>query len=160
MQDMEKPITAISASEGNSVSEEPDSTMDVEVTTEEDVSDPKEEMKVSWVAMSKASRQSKPAKDTSRFIGYDENKTNRVKILLYTAGSQVHRGRGFERIFGMYWDAIGLRLSRPLNNNTSKRCDQAMSVFLKSKKLRKIHNKFVMSKFLFHLFHMQCIKFV
>ena len=152
MQDMEAPIAAISASEGNSVSEEPDSTIDVE--------DPKEEMKVFWVAMSKASRQSKPAKDTSRFIGYDESKTNRVKMLLYTAGSQVHRGRGFERIFGMYWDAIGLRLSRPLNNNTSKRCDQAMSVFLKSKKLRKIHNKFVMSKFLFHLFHMLCMTFV
>jgi hypothetical protein len=152
MLDMETPIAAISTSEGNSVSEEPGSTIDVE--------DPKEEMKVFWVAMSNASWQSKPAKETSRFIGYDESKTNRAKMLLYTAGSQVHRGRGFERIFGMYWDAIGLRLSRPLNNNTSKRCDQAMSIFLKSKKLRKIHNKFVMSKFSFHLFHVLCITFV
>merc|ERR1712021_72376 len=95
--------------------------------------------------MSKHSRQSKPVKDTPRFNGYDENKMNRVKILLYTSGSKIHRGRGFERIFGMYWDAICLRLSRPLNINTSKRCDEAISGFLKSRRLRKIHNKFVMS---------------
>lgn len=129
---------AVSASGVNEVSEESDSAM---AEPEE------EELKISWVSMSKAPRQSKPVKERSNFIGYDENKANRVKMLLYTAGSKIHRGRGFERIFGMYWDAICLRLSRPLNENASKRCDEAISAFLKSRKLRRIHNKFVMGKF-------------
>ena len=116
-----------------------------------DVSVP-EETKVSWIALAKAPRQAKLVKDKSRFIGYEESKMNRVKLLLYTTGSKIHRGRGFERIFGMYWDAICLRLSRPLNGNAYKRCDQAISAFLKSRKLRKIHNKFVMSKFFISLY--------
>jgi hypothetical protein len=151
--DIVMPLAAISGSGANAVSEEGDTPMDLEATTEEveeledSASMPKEEMKVSWVAMSEASRKSNLLKDASIFIGYDENKTNRAKMLLYTSGSKVHRGRGFERIFGMYWDAICLRLSRPLNGNISKRCDEAISTFLKTRKLRKIHNKFVMSKF-------------
>jgi len=130
---------------------EPDSMMAIEVATEvtlepEDVvPSNKEEMKVTWVAVSKAPRQSKHVKHTSAFTGYDESKTNRVKMLLYTTGCKVHRGRGFERIFAMYWDAVCLHLSRPLNGNASKRCEEAISAFLKSRKLRKIHNKFVMS---------------
>jgi len=104
-----------------------------------------ETIKVSWIPLSKASRQSRLVKKSSSLIGFDEDKINRVKMLLYTTGSQIHRGRGFERIFGMYWDTICLRLSSPLNINTSKRCDHAISEFLKSRKLRKIHNKFIMS---------------
>ncbi len=144
---------ATNAGEVKVTPERPDSTMDVEIPTEtlseleNDIPSPKVEMKVSWLPLSKAPRQTQSIKDNNQFIGYDESKTNRVKMLLYTTGSKIHRGKGFERIFGMYWDAVCLRLSRPLNGNASKRCDQAISAFLQSKKLRKIHNKFVMSKY-------------
>ncbi|KAL3913395.1 MAG: hypothetical protein SGARI_000680 [Bacillariaceae sp.] len=43
--------------------------------------------------------------------GMDENKINRVKMLLFSLGSQVHRGKGFERLFADYWAAVCLRLS-------------------------------------------------
>ncbi len=128
-----------------------DSMMAVDVATEvsldpeDEPPSPKEELKVSWVAVSKAPRQAKFVKKSCNFNGFDESKTNRVKMILYTTGSKVHRGRGFERIFSMYWDAVCLRLSRPLNGNAAKHCDEAISTFLKSKKLQKIHNKFVMS---------------
>jgi len=130
---------------------EPDSMMVVDVATEvslepeDEPPSPKEELKVSWVALSKAPRQAKSVKKSFDFNGFDESKTNRVKMILYTTGSKVHRGRGFERIFSMYWDAVCLSLSRPLSGNAAKRCDEAISAFLKSKKIRKIHNKFVMS---------------
>jgi len=154
------PMTITSAS-AESTSKEPDSVemdgaTEVTIQSEDDVSTSQEETKVVWVAMSKASRKSKSVKEKRNFIGYDQNKLDRVKMLLYTTGSQIHRGRGFERIFGMYWDAIRLRLSGPLNRSTSERCDEAISAFLKSRKLRRIHNKFVMSKFCFlYYFNLQ-----
>jgi len=103
-----------------------------------------EEMKVSWVVLSKAKRKLTRTEDSSSFNGHDKNKINRVKILLYSAGSQIHRGRGFERIFSIYWDAVCLRLSGPQSIYISRQCDQAIAAFLQSKRLRKIHNKFIM----------------
>lgn len=78
--------------------------------------------------------------------GLNENKLNRVKIVLYTLGSNAHRGKGFERIFADYWDAVCLRLSKRLSSHTSDQCDQAITAFLVSKKLRKTHNQFIMGK--------------
>eukprot|EP00934_Nitzschia_sp_Nitz4_P006435 Nitzschia sp. Nitz4//scaffold30_size153850//87771//93167//NITZ4_002784-RA/size153850-processed-gene-0.15-mRNA-1//1//CDS//3329547282//6425//frame0 len=70
---------------------------------------------------------------------------NRVKSLLYAVGSRVHRGRSFERKFAEYWDALSLRLSDSLSRHTSERCDKAIHTFLKTRKLRKIHNQFILS---------------
>jgi len=76
---------------------------------------------------------------------YDLNKLNRIKSLLYSTGSRVHRGRGFERLFAQYWDAVSLRLSGRLSSQKSERCDYALHAFLKSPRLRKLHNRFVTS---------------
>jgi hypothetical protein len=77
---------------------------------------------------------------------FDSMKLNRVKTLLYSAGSRVHRGRGSERIFAEYWDAIMLRLSDRLSSHTSESCDRALNAFLRSARLRKLHNNFIKSK--------------
>lgn len=104
-----------------------------------------EESKVKLVVMSKL----KPtpnaipnSSDINPFGG--ESKMNRIKVLLYTAGSQIHRGRGFERIFSMYWDALCRRLSGPQSISVSTQCDRVIAAYLKTKRLRKIHNKLVM----------------
>ena len=106
-----------------------------------------EESKVKLVVMSKL----KPtpnaipnSSDINPFGG--ESKMNRIKVLLYTAGSQIHRGRGFERIFSMYWDALCRRLSGPQSISVSTQCDRVIAAYLKTKRLRKIHNKLVMGK--------------
>jgi hypothetical protein len=85
----------------------------------------------------------------SLLCGYDRKRLNRVKTLLYFTGSRVHHGRGFERIFAEYWDAVTLRLSDRLSSHTSERCERALKVFLKSARLKKLHNRFIMSKFIF-----------
>jgi hypothetical protein len=85
----------------------------------------------------------------SLLCGYDRKRLNRVKTLLYFTGSRVHHGRGFERIFAEYWDAVTLRLSDRLSSHTSERCERAVKVFLKSARLKKLHNRFIMSKFIF-----------
>lgn len=73
------------------------------------------------------------------------DKLDRIKVLLYAAGGKVHRGRGFERIFSGYWDAMSLRLSDRLSSHTSKQCDKAIMTFLKTRQLRKLHNRLVLS---------------
>ena len=77
---------------------------------------------------------------------YEYNQLNRVKTLLYSTGSRVHRGRGFERIFAEYWDAIMLRLSDRLSSHTSECCEKPIRAFLRSSRLRKLHNRFIRSK--------------
>jgi hypothetical protein len=86
--------------------------------------------------------------EASAFYGYDRNKLNRVKAILYSTGSRVHRGRGFERIFAQYWDAVMLRLSDRLSTHASRQSEVAVKAFLKSPNLRKIHNKFIISEFI------------
>lgn len=77
--------------------------------------------------------------------GSDTDKMKRVKAALYAAGSKAHRGAGFERIFAEYWDAMALRLSDRLSSHTSDRCQKAIDNFLTTSKLRKLHNRFVIS---------------
>jgi hypothetical protein len=84
------------------------------------------------------------SKDSIQPFGFDAAKLHRVKILLFSEGSHVHRTDAFERIFSRYWDAICLRLSDRLSSHVSASCDQAIATFLVSKKLRKIHNQLIM----------------
>jgi hypothetical protein len=86
------------------------------------------------------------ASEASAVYGYDRNKLNRVKAILYSTGSRVHRGHGFERIFAQYWDAVMLRLSDRLSTHASRQSEVAVKAFLKSRNLRKIHNKFIISE--------------
>jgi hypothetical protein len=80
------------------------------------------------------------------FDKYDEHKIDRAKSMLYSAGSAVHRGRGFERKFAEYWEAMTLRISDTLSNHTTERCRIAFKAFLKTKKLRRLHNKYVLGE--------------
>jgi hypothetical protein len=80
------------------------------------------------------------------FDKYDEHKIDRAKSMLYSAGSAVHRGRGFERKFAEYWEAMTLRISDTLSNHTTERCRVAFKAFLKTKKLRRLHNKYVLGE--------------
>jgi hypothetical protein len=97
-------------------------------------------------------------RQVSTIYGLNENKVDRVKMVLYSVGSEVHRGRGFERLFADYWDAVCLRLSGRLSSHTSDLCDIAIESFLISKKLRKIHNQFIMGKLLSLMAILSCKK--
>jgi hypothetical protein len=81
------------------------------------------------------------------FEGLDREKLDRIKAVLYSEGNRVHRGHGFERLFADYWDALSLRLSDRLSSYTSERCRVAVKTFLKTRKLRRLHNKFVIGKY-------------
>ncbi|KAL3940680.1 MAG: hypothetical protein SGBAC_004824 [Bacillariaceae sp.] len=109
---------------------------------EEDRPEPRFETKV--LPFTSSSLLSSPSKEQNplELLG---NKVNRVKTMLYTIGSRVHRGRGFERIFAKYWDALTMRLSDRLSSHASRQCDAAIKTFLKSPKLRRIHNKLVVT---------------
>ena len=105
------------------------------------------ESKVKLVVMSKSKPTPNAIPNSSNINPFGgESKMNRIKVLLYTAGSQIHRGRGFERIFSMYWDALCRRLSGPQSISVSTQCDRVIAAYLKTKRLRKIHNKLVMGK--------------
>ena len=112
--------------------------------SEEPVPSPVRSQKVYWKKLSQVARKTSTSIQPTRFHGLDENKINRVKMVLYSAGSQVHRGKGFERIFAEYWDAVCLRLSDRLSSHTFERCEKAIATFLTSKKLRRVHNRFIM----------------
>ncbi len=90
-------------------------------------------------------RKSSNATPTFPINHAETDKLRRLKTILFVNGSKVHRGTGFERIFAEYWDAMALRLSERLSSHTSERCQKAIDNFLKTSKLRKIHNKFVIS---------------
>ena len=81
------------------------------------------------------------------YEGLDREKLDRIKAVLYSEGNRVHRGHGFERIFADYWDALSLRLSDRLSSHASERCRVAVKTFLKTRKLRRLHNKFLIGKY-------------
>jgi hypothetical protein len=70
----------------------------------------------------------------------------RVKMLLFSVGSQVHTRSGFKKVFARYWDSLCLRLSDRLNSHVSACCDEAIMAFLVSKNLRRTHKHFIMGK--------------
>lgn len=120
--------------------------LDVEDATAEVLSPAPKRPRVAWITLSRMRRKVITVDQTPSFSGYDVNKLTGVKIHLFNAGSKVHRGRGFERLFSTYWDAVCLRLSDRLSSHTSERCDEAINSFLKSRKLRRMHNRFIMCK--------------
>jgi hypothetical protein len=81
------------------------------------------------------------------YEGLDREKLDRIKAVLYSEGNRVHRGHGFERIFADYWNALSLRLSERLSSHASEQCRVAVKTFLKTRKLRRLHNKFLIGKY-------------
>ena len=74
-----------------------------------------------------------------------ESKLGRIKALLYAEGNRAHSGHSFERIFNDYWDALCLIISDRLFKPTHEKCSISIKAFLKTKRLRRLHNKLVLS---------------
>ena len=111
----------------------------------EDTSPPPEVTKAAvWKPLSTAKVTKLPKAQSQP--GLNEKQINRIRLLLLSLGSQVHRGKGSERLFTDYWDAVCLRLSDRVSSHTTNRCDTAIEAFLVSKKLRKVHNQLIMGK--------------
>ena len=101
-----------------------------------------------WASLSKLTSSSTGSYDSLALSGLEERKLNRAKSILFAVGSQAHDGKGFERVFAEYWDALCLRLSGRLSDYVSHRCELAISAFLNSTKLRRLHNRFIIGKIL------------
>jgi len=128
--------------ESSPVTESSDDEDEDESDDEEDRPEPRFETKVLPFTSSTLLPSPSKQQSSEELLG---NKVNRVKTMLYTIGSKVHCGRGFERIFAKYWASLTMRLSDRLSSHASRQCDAAIKAFLKSPKLRRIHNKLVIT---------------
>ena len=73
---------------------------------------------------------------------------DKLKISLYSEALKVHGGKGGDRIFANYWDALGRYLVkgdslRSNDNTASNGVEAALLSFLSTKRLRKLHNTYV-----------------
>jgi hypothetical protein len=71
---------------------------------------------------------------------------DRIKMLLFSTGSLAHRGRGFERIFSEYWGALSLIVAGKHSGAELVKLRGVVKSFLKTKRLRKLHNRLIMGK--------------
>ena len=69
-----------------------------------------------------------------------------IKMMLFSTGSQAHRGRGFEKIFSEYWDALSQIVAGNPSDSDLTRLRGVVKSFLRTKKLKKLHNRLVMGK--------------
>jgi hypothetical protein len=72
---------------------------------------------------------------------------NRIKLKLFTEGRLVHKRGHYERLFSEYWSAMTLRLEATITARDVKKCQKVLASFLKSKRLRKLHNKLIVGKY-------------
>jgi len=71
---------------------------------------------------------------------------DKIKMLLFSTGGLVHRGRGFEKMFGEYWGAMSLIVAGNQDDTRLAKLRGAVKAFLKTKKLRKLHNRLILGK--------------
>jgi hypothetical protein len=72
----------------------------------------------------------------------------RVKRALFSLGCEAHGRRGFERIFSQYWSSFSIVLhGAGLLASTLRQHRAIVDSFLKTRKLRKLHNKLVIGMF-------------
>lgn len=71
---------------------------------------------------------------------------NRIKVTLYSSGSRVHRSRGYEKMFQKYWNSVLLLIEGRSNHPQSTKMRQTIETFLKTRKLRKLHNLLIIGK--------------
>ena len=69
---------------------------------------------------------------------------DKIKMLIFSTGGLAHRGRGFERIFAEYWDALSLIVTGGRNRDEMAQLRSVVSSFLKTKRLKKLHNRLIM----------------
>ena len=61
-------------------------------------------------------------------------------------GKLVHRCHGYERIFAEYWEVLTMRLENELSESDCEKYQRVLKLFLKTKKLKKLHNMLIMGK--------------
>jgi hypothetical protein len=71
---------------------------------------------------------------------------DRIKMMLFSEGGLVHRDRGYQQVFAQYWDALSLRLEGKLSAANTNKCRSVLVSFLKTPKLKKLHNKLIIGK--------------
>jgi len=73
---------------------------------------------------------------------------DKLKIILYMEAMKVHKGKGGDRLFADYWDALGRYLSkgdsaRSDDDPATNGVEAVLTSFLTTGKLRKLHNSYV-----------------
>ncbi|GAX26784.1 hypothetical protein FisN_9Lh049 [Fistulifera solaris] len=68
-----------------------------------------------------------------------------LKMRLYSIGIRAHGQVGYEKLFRDYWNAIALYLDSRLSMNYSKACKMVIYRFLRTKPLRRLHNKLILA---------------
>jgi hypothetical protein len=81
--------------------------------------------------------------DTHSSLKRPPSKLESLKLRIFSAGTAVHRGRGYEKLFGKYWGALSRRLEGRLSRTLTDQCQAVINAFLKSKRLQKLHNKLI-----------------
>jgi len=72
---------------------------------------------------------------------------DRARVALFSMGLQIHGRPGYERLFADYWDALSMRISGNLTKSESAACSRVIDSFLKTKKLKKLHNRMIIGTF-------------
>ena len=86
-------------------------------------------------------------------VSLDSQMLKNVKLQLYDIACRVHRGKGPERRFAAYWEALRQFLRFQIHqgpNSISSSLDgvhDVLNSFLVTKQMRKLHNLLVMGKF-------------
>jgi len=83
-------------------------------------------------------------------IRQEEISLDKKKLKLYLEAMKVHGNQGGDRKFSNYWEALGRYLStgdnvRSDSDEGTQGVDAILNAFLKTKKLRKLHNIYVMA---------------
>jgi hypothetical protein len=72
---------------------------------------------------------------------------DQMKLLIFTEGSRVHRVRGYEQFFTEYWMALSTRLEGRHTESIGEKCRSIIDCFLKTRRLKKLHNKLILGTF-------------
>jgi hypothetical protein len=102
-----------------------------------------------WAASYKRHRSSAKtdAQDAPQVDQVTRPNLERIKLMLFSAGSRVHRLLGYERLFAEYWAALSRRLQGNLSAKELRSNQAVLSIFLKTRALRKLHNKMILGMY-------------
>jgi hypothetical protein len=94
-------------------------------------------------------RQKVDDEDASSEVGEPKRYLNLrcIKMRLFSTGIRAHGQVGYEKLFRNYWNAIALYLDSRLPMNYSKACKKVIDQFLRTKSLRRLHNKLILGKY-------------
>mmetsp|Transcript_25424 Transcript_25424/g.37547 ORF Transcript_25424/g.37547 Transcript_25424/m.37547 type:complete len:2310 (+) Transcript_25424:215-7144(+) len=76
---------------------------------------------------------------------------DQIKVRIYAVGYKTHHGKGAEKLFANYWDALCSFLGVSTNNNSTEKryyklngTRKAINKFLTTKKLKRLHNMLIL----------------